>query len=69
MEVDASDYIIEGVLSIEYEDRQRPVVYLSKFLNEIEKNYEIYNKEMLAVIRRLENQRYLLEDTKFKFEI
>ena len=24
---------------------------------------------MLMVIRKLENQRYLLEDTKFKFEV
>ena len=29
-------------------------------------NYEIYNQEMLAIIRRLE---HLLEDTKFKFEV
>jgi len=56
MEVDMSDYAIEEVLSIEYEDRKRkPVVYLSKSLNETERNYEIYDKEMLAVIRGLEN--------------
>ena len=35
----------------------------------MERNYEIYDKEMLAVIRGLENWRYLLEDAKFKFEI
>ena len=45
------------------------VVYLSKLLNEMERNYEIHNKEMLAVIRGLENWKHLLEDTKFKFEI
>ena len=44
-------------------------MFLSKFLNETEKNYEIYNKEMLVVIRRLENWRYLLEGAKFKFKI
>ena len=38
-------------------------------LEKIEKNYEIYNKEILAVMRELENWKYLLEDTKFKFEI
>ena len=52
IEVDILDYIMEEVLFIKCEDRQwRLVVYLSKFLNKIEKNYEIYNKEMLAVIR------------------
>jgi len=70
MEVDTSDYMIEGILSMEYEDgRWRPVVFLSKSLNETERNYEIHNKKMLAVIRGLENWRYLLEGTKFKFEV
>ena len=56
MEVDASDYAIGGILSIEYEDgRWRPVAYLSKSLTEIERNYEIYNKKILAVIRKLKN--------------
>jgi len=44
------------------------VAFLSKLLNETERNYEIHNKEMLAVIRGLENWRYLLEGTKFKFK-
>ena len=34
-----------------------------------QRNYEIHNKEMLAVIKGLENQRHLLKDTKFKFEV
>ena len=55
---------------MEYKDRQwKPVAYLSKSLNEIERNYEIHNKKMLAVIRGLEKWRYLLESTKFKFEV
>jgi len=34
MEVDASDYVIEGVLLMECADiRWRPVAYLSKLLN------------------------------------
>ena len=70
MEVNASDYTTRGVLSIECEDGlQRPVVFLSKSLNETEKNYEIHDKEILAIIRGLENWRHLLKDTCFKFEI
>ena len=34
-----------------------------------QRNYEIYDKEILAVIRRLENQRHLLKSIKFKFEV
>ena len=70
IEVDASDYAIGGVLYMEYNNgRWRLVVFLSKSLNETEKNYEIYDKEMLVIIRELENWIYLLEFAKFKFEI
>ena len=56
MEVDASDYAIEGVLSIECEDGlQRPVVFLSKSLNKMERNYEIHDKEILVTMRELVN--------------
>ena len=70
MEVNVLDYAMGGVLSMECKDRLwRPVVFLSKSLNETERNYEIHNKEMLTIIRGLENWRYLLEDICFKFEI
>ena len=63
IEVDILDYVTGGVLSMECKDRRwRPVAFLSKSLDEIERNYNIYNKKMLAVIRELENWRYLLED-------
>jgi len=56
IEVDASDYIMEVMLSMECEDgKWRPVTFISKFLNKIERNYKIYGKEMLVVIRSLEN--------------
>jgi len=70
IEMDASNYAMGGVLSMKYKDRLwQPVEFLLKSLNETERNYEIYNKEMLAIIRRLENWRHLLESTCFKFEI
>jgi len=70
MEVDTSDYAIEGVLSMECKDgKWRPVAFLSKSLNKTERNYEIHDKEMLAIIRGLENWRHLLEGVCFKFEI
>ena len=70
MEVNASDYATGGVLSMECEDGLwRPVAFLSKSLNETERNYEIHDKEMLAIIRELENWKYLLEGAHFKFEI
>ena len=70
MEVDVSDYATRGVLSMECKDRLwRPVAFLSKSLNETERNYEIHDKEMLAIIRGLEAWRHLLEGVQSKFEI
>jgi len=56
MKVDMLYYAIGGMLSMESEDgKWRLVVFLSKSLNETERNYEIHNKEILAVIKGLEN--------------
>jgi len=65
-----SDYATVGVLFMECEDgKWRPVAFLLKSLNETERNYKIHDKEILAVIRGLENWRYLLENAKYKFEV
>ena len=70
VEADASDYVTGRVLSMKCEDeRWRLVVYISKSLSNTEKNYEIYNKEMLAVIRCLEAWRHFLEGARIKFEV
>jgi len=51
VEADVSDYVMGGVLSVKGEDgRWRPVAFISKSLNDMERNYKIHNKEMLAVI-------------------
>jgi len=68
IEVDASDYAIGGMLFMECEDgKWRLVTFLSKSLNETERNYKIHDKKMLAVIRGLENWRHLLKNVKYKF--
>ena len=70
VEVNASDYVTGGVLSMKVEDgRWKPVAFLSKSLNKTERNYEIHDKEMLAIIRGLKAWRHLLERVQFKFKI
>ena len=54
LETDASGYTIEGVLSQQQEDSSwKPIAYLSKAMNETEKNYEIYDRELLAIMEGL----------------
>jgi len=44
LETDASGYAIRGVLSQQQEDNSwKPIAYLSRAMNKIERNYEIYD--------------------------
>jgi len=55
VETDVSNYATKGVLSMKCSDKKwRPVAFISKSLSDTKQNYEIYDKEMLAVIRCLE---------------
>ena len=63
VEADASDYATGGVLSTKCEDgKWRPVAFISKSLSTTERNYEIHDKEMLAVIRCLEAWRHYVTE-------
>jgi len=54
VEVNMSDFATGGVLSIKCENEKwRLVIYISKLLNKTERNYEIHNKKILAIIRCL----------------
>ena len=55
VKIDASDFVMERILLMKCEDKKwRPVAYISKLLNEVKRNYEIYDKEVLAIIKCLE---------------
>ena len=64
VETDSSDYVSSGVLSQLGDDELlHPVAFFSKNLNPAECNYEIYDKELLAIIRCFEQWRPELEET------
>ena len=62
VETDASDYVSAGILS-QYDSSNtlRPVAYFSKKHSPAECNYEIYDKELLAIVRAFEEWRSELE--------
>ena len=67
LEVDVLDFATGRVLLMKYEDEKwRQVTYISKLLNEVERNYKIHNKEMLAIIWCLEVWRHFLEGARDK---
>jgi hypothetical protein len=71
VEVDSSDFATGAVLSQQspLDNMWHLVAYYSKSLNAVERNYEIHDKEMLAIIRALEDWRHFLEGAHHQFEI
>jgi hypothetical protein len=69
LEADASDGATGAVLSQEQNKVWQPVAFMSHGLNETERNYEIYDKEMLAIMLTLDEWRQMLLETQQEFEI
>ena len=53
VETDASGHAIGGVLSQEQEGKWKPIAFLSRIMQPAERNYKIYNKELLAIVEAL----------------
>lgn len=69
VKADSSDYATGVVLSQEHDGKWHPVAFMSKALMEVERNYEIYDKELLAVVRALEEWSQYLKGAVHHFEI
>lgn len=69
LEADSSDFATGAVLSQLKEDKWHPVAFYSKSLSPVKCNYNIHNKEMLAIIHALEEWRHFLEGAWHQVEI
>jgi hypothetical protein len=71
LEADGSGIATGVVLSQQQveDNTWHPVAFLSKALNLVERNYEIHDTEMLAIIQGLEEWRHYLEGTRHPVEI
>jgi len=70
VETDASDFAMGAVLSQQQKDGTwRPVAFISKSLNPAERNYEVYDKELLAVMHALYEWSHYLKGAKEQIEI
>ena len=71
VEADSSDFATRAFLSQQNLENEKwhPVTFLSMSLSPVERNYEIHNKEMLAIVQALEEWRHFLEGTEHQFEI
>jgi len=71
IEADSSDFATRAVLSqqLATNGKWHPIAFYSKSLFSVEWNYEIHNKEMLAIICMLEEWRHFLEGVTYLMEI
>jgi len=71
IEADSSDFATRAVLSQQSatDGKWHPVVFYSKSLSSVERNYKIHDKEMLAIICALEEWRHFLEGVTHPVEI
>lgn len=69
LETDASDWASRGILSQYGEGILHPVAYFSAKHRPQECNYEIYDKELLAVVKALEEWRPGLEGIEEEFKV
>ena len=70
IEADLSNYITGGILSQYNKDGVLyPVVYFLKWLNPAKCNYEIYDKELLAIIRYFKQWQLELKGAKFLIKV
>jgi len=53
VEMDTSGHAIGGVLSQEQDMKWKPTAFLSRTMQPAERNYEIYDKELLAIVEAL----------------
>ena len=51
--MDTSGHAIGGVLFQKQEGKWKPIAFLSRTMQLVERNYEIYNKELLIIVEAL----------------
>ena len=70
LETDASDYALAGILSHpDSHGNLQPIAFYSRKFNDAELNYEIYDKELLAIIQCLKEWRAYCEGSLQKITI
>ena len=67
--MNTSGYAIGGVLSQEQDGKWKPIAFLSRMMQLAERNYKIYNKELLVIVEALIKWRQYLLDAMEPFEV
>ena len=69
VECDASDFVIGAILSQEVNGRLHPIAFHSRKMNKHEINYEIHDRELLAITSAFKEWRHYLEGARQKINV
>jgi hypothetical protein len=70
IEVDASNYAIGAVLMQKGEkDILHPVAFFSKTMNNVQRNYNLYNRKLLALVEMFRHWRHYLHSAAHKVKV
>ena len=70
VKTDASDYTLAAILSIVTEDNKiHPVAFLSRTFSSTELNYDVHDKELLAIFEAFKTWRQYLEGSALPIDV
>ncbi|KAJ3015341.1 hypothetical protein NUW54_g1068 [Trametes sanguinea] len=69
VECDASKFAVRAELSQKQGGIWKPIAFLSKSLSPAERNYKIYDRELLAIMTALDEWRHFLKGARHTFKI
>ncbi len=69
LKTDASDFTVDACLYQIKDEQQRLIAYQLRKLSELKKRYEVHDKELLVIVKALQNWRPYLADTEKPIQI
>ena len=69
LHTDASSSVMSGIISQPHVDRSHPITYWSRKWTPAECNYDIHDREMLAIVESMKHWRHYLEGAKHPINV
>ena len=69
IETDASDSAVGAVLSQKFPTGTQPISFYSRRLSSSERNYTVYDKELLAIVEALRQWRHYVHGSKYSVHV
>ena len=69
LETDASDRVLAAILSTRTDDKIYPIAFMSRAFSAVELNYDVHDKELLAIVKSFKKWRHYLKGVADPIEV